>query len=97
MQSLHLYFEAFALNEAPSRPRLGFECTGMPNEVRIRVKEKVESSIGALKSQHLADGFAAAGKLAALGLRSTFAQRDLERATTRESRNFGCGVGDGIR
>jgi hypothetical protein len=31
----------------------------MLNEVRIRVKERVEFSIGALKIKHLADGFTA--------------------------------------
>jgi hypothetical protein len=31
----------------------------MPNEVRIRVKERAESSIGASEMKHLADGFAA--------------------------------------
>jgi hypothetical protein len=31
----------------------------MLNEVRIRVKERAKSSIGAPKSKHLADGFAA--------------------------------------
>jgi hypothetical protein len=41
-----------------SRP-FAFQCTGMPNEVRIRVKERAESSIGAPKSKRLADGFAA--------------------------------------